>query len=130
MAKPTNNGDGIFGQPKEKVFDRFYRGHSLSGEVAAGHGLGLSIAREIGRAHNGDVTLLHSDRQWTEFCMTLPIANDSDGMQGDTSTKQSVSQTSWLSRSVERELEAKTYKNGAHHAVQRNDDMTLPYPAR
>ncbi|PYL24560.1 MAG: hypothetical protein DMF44_04795 [Verrucomicrobia bacterium] len=44
------------------------------------------------------------------FCMTLPIANDSDGMHGDTSTKQSVSQTSWLSRSVERELETKTYK--------------------
>jgi len=42
--------------------------------------------------------------------MTLPIANDSDGMQGDPSTKQSLSQTSWLSRSVERELEAKTYK--------------------
>src|SRR5438876_6179205 len=71
-----SNGDGIFGEAKEKVFDRFYRGDSFSGDVAAGHGLGLSIAREIARAHNGDVTLLRSDRQWTEFCMTLPIAND------------------------------------------------------
>ena len=88
-----SNGDGIFGEAKEKVFDRFYRGDSLSGDVATGHGLGLSIAREIARAHNGDVTLLRSDRQWTEFCMTLPIANDSDRMQGDTSTEQSVRQT-------------------------------------
>jgi len=88
-----SNGDGILGEAKEKVFDRFYRGDSLSGDVATGHGLGLSIAREIARAHNGDVTLLRSDRQWTEFCMTLPIANDSDRMQGHTSTSPSVRQT-------------------------------------
>ena len=88
-----SNGDGIFGEAKEKVFDRFYRGDSFSGDVAAGHGLGLSIAREIARAHKGDVTLLRSDRQWTEFCMTLPIANDSERMQGHTSTDPSVRQT-------------------------------------
>jgi signal transduction histidine kinase len=88
-----NNGDGIFGEAKEKVFDRFYRGDSLSGDVAAGHGLGLSIAREIARAHTGDVTLLRSDRQWTEFCMTLPIASDSERMQGRTSKNPSVRQT-------------------------------------
>jgi len=88
-----SNGDGILGEAKEKVFDRFYRGDSLSGDVATGHGLGLSIAREIARAHNGDVTLLRSDRQWTEFCMTLPIANDSDRMQGHTSTNPSIRQT-------------------------------------
>src|SRR5437667_2662687 len=88
-----NNGDGIFGEAKEKVFDRFYRGDSLSAEVAAGHGLGLSIAREIARAHNGDVTLLRSDRQWTEFCMTLPIASDSERMQDRTFENQIVRQT-------------------------------------
>jgi len=89
-----NNGDGIFGEAREKIFDRFYRGDSLSGDVGVGHGLGLSIAREIARAHNGDVTLLRSDRQWTEFCMTLPIANDSERRQGHTSAKSSVRQTS------------------------------------
>ena len=83
-----SNGDGIFDEAKEKVFDRFFRGDSFSGDVAAGHGLGLSIAREIARAHKGDVTLLRSDRQWTEFCMTLPIASDSKRMHGRTSRNQ------------------------------------------
>jgi hypothetical protein len=33
----------------------------------------LGIAREIARAHRGDVSLLRSDTEWTEFCVVLPI---------------------------------------------------------
>jgi signal transduction histidine kinase len=88
-----NNGDGIFGEAKEKVFDRFYRGGSLSGDVAAGHGLGLSIAREIARAHRGDVKLVRSDHKWTEFCIMLPIENESESTRSKTSSAVSVTQT-------------------------------------
>jgi len=65
-----NTGDGI---PKERaglLFERFYR--VCGGERVAGHGLGLSIARELARAHGGDVELVRSDESWTEMRVRLP----------------------------------------------------------
>jgi two-component system, OmpR family, heavy metal sensor histidine kinase CusS len=65
-----NTGDGI---PKERaglLFERFYRVHG--GARGPGHGLGLSIARELARAHGGDVELVRSDGSWTEMRVRLP----------------------------------------------------------
>ena len=65
-----NTGDGI---PKERaglLFERFYRVHA--GARGPGHGLGLSIARELARAHGGDVELVRSDGSWTEMRVRLP----------------------------------------------------------
>jgi signal transduction histidine kinase len=41
-------------------------------ERVPGHGLGLSIARELARAHGGDVELVRSDGSWTEMRVRLP----------------------------------------------------------
>jgi signal transduction histidine kinase len=65
-----NTGDGI---PKERaslLFERFYR--VRAGGRVPGHGLGLSIARELARAHGGDVELVRSDGSWTEMRVRLP----------------------------------------------------------
>jgi signal transduction histidine kinase len=65
-----NSGDGI---PKDRIgqlFERFYR--LCGGERVPGHGLGLSIARELARAHGGDVELVRSDCSWTEMRVRLP----------------------------------------------------------
>ena len=65
-----NTGDGI---PKERaalLFERFYR--VGGGARVPGHGLGLSIARELARAHGGDVELVCSDGNWTEMRVRLP----------------------------------------------------------
>jgi signal transduction histidine kinase len=50
---------------QEHVFDRFHRGGV--GENVPGHGLGLNLARELARLHGGDVRLVRSDEEWTEF---------------------------------------------------------------
>ncbi|MFM8619072.1 MAG: ATP-binding protein [Opitutaceae bacterium] len=39
---------------------------------AGGTGLGLSLAREILRAHGGDLVLGRSEPDYTEFVATLP----------------------------------------------------------
>ena len=50
---------------REYIFERFHR--ATVGENIPGHGLGLNLARELARLHGGDVTLRHSDEEWTEF---------------------------------------------------------------
>lgn len=49
----------------EHIFERFHRG--TMGENVPGHGLGLNLARELARLFGGDVVLLRSDEEWTEF---------------------------------------------------------------
>ncbi len=73
MLRVRNTGAAISAEARERVFDRFYRSDFSQSNEVAGHGLGLSIAREIARAHGGDVTLVHSDSDWTEFLIALPV---------------------------------------------------------
>ena len=49
----------------ENIFERFHR--AAVGENVAGHGLGLNVARELARLHGGDLLLVRSDEEWTEF---------------------------------------------------------------
>ena len=65
-----NTGDGIPKDRTGQLFERFYR--VCGGERVSGHGLGLSIARELARAHGGDIELVRSDESWTEMRVRLP----------------------------------------------------------
>ncbi len=66
-----NTGPGIPPEEQPLVFDRFYRG-TRTGSSVDGIGLGLSLAREIIRAHGGELTLQESRPGWTVFAATLP----------------------------------------------------------
>jgi signal transduction histidine kinase len=57
-----NSGCPIAASAQEHIFERF---HHTS--TASGHGLGLNLARELARLHGGDLRLLHSKDDWTEF---------------------------------------------------------------
>ncbi|MQM28106.1 HAMP domain-containing sensor histidine kinase [Glycomyces albidus] len=62
----SDEGPGIPEADREKVFERFWRG-----DRAPGTGLGLPIARQIAKAHGGDVELLES-AAGARFRLTLP----------------------------------------------------------
>ena len=64
-----NSGQGIPAERALNIFKRFYR--ARGDEQTPGHGLGLSIARELARAHGGELTLTGSREDWTEFCLRL-----------------------------------------------------------
>jgi signal transduction histidine kinase len=61
----ANTGRGISPEAQPYIFERFHRGDP-SGKVS-GHGLGLNLARELVRLHGGELRLLRSDAEWTEF---------------------------------------------------------------
>jgi signal transduction histidine kinase len=67
-----NTGAGIPKDRTGQLFERFYR--VCRDERVSGHGLGLSTARELARAHGGDIELVRSDDDWTEMRVRLPQA--------------------------------------------------------
>jgi signal transduction histidine kinase len=68
-----NTGRPIPASAQEHIFERFHRG--AMGENIAGHGIGLSLARELARLHGGDLRLARSDAQWTEFEVRFRLAS-------------------------------------------------------
>jgi signal transduction histidine kinase len=70
----ANKGRPIPEATQEHIFERFHRG-SAGGNVP-GHGLGLNLARELARLHRGDLRLLRSDEEWTEFMVRFLPAQD------------------------------------------------------
>jgi two-component system, OmpR family, heavy metal sensor histidine kinase CusS len=70
----SNTGRPIPKQDHDKVFARFYRADTSRSREIEGSGLGLSLAREIARAHGGELILERSEVLVTTFAMTLPLA--------------------------------------------------------
>jgi len=69
-----NAGSGIPATEQSRVFDRFYRLGQVGRPVVDGIGLGLSLAREIVRAHGGELLLKQSRPGWTCFAVIIPQA--------------------------------------------------------
>ena len=67
-----NTGKPIPPAAREHIFERFHRGGR--GENIPGHGLGLNLARELTRLHGGDLRLVRSDGEWTEFEVRFRVA--------------------------------------------------------
>lgn len=67
----TDRGNGIPVQEQSRIFDRLYRSPSVQHQVT-GSGLGLSIAHNIARAHQGDLTVTSRPGE-TTFRLTLPL---------------------------------------------------------
>jgi signal transduction histidine kinase len=56
----------------ERVFEPFYRVEGSRSRETGGTGLGLAIARQIARAHGGDVTLANRSTGGLEATVALP----------------------------------------------------------
>jgi two-component system, OmpR family, heavy metal sensor histidine kinase CusS len=70
----SNATQVISPQDRARFFDRFYRGDAAHNRRTDGNGLGLSLAREIARAHGGDLVLLPSAPDEVVLQLTLPLS--------------------------------------------------------
>lgn len=60
-----NTGEPIPPAAQQHIFERFHRG--TAAENLPGHGLGLNLARQLARLHLGELRLVRSGNDWTEF---------------------------------------------------------------
>ncbi len=68
----ANTGPGIPPEMQPRLFQRFFRADTA--RAPAGHGLGLSLCREIVQAHGGRIGLNQEAREgFTEFVATFPL---------------------------------------------------------
>jgi two-component system sensor histidine kinase BaeS len=70
--KVRDTGPGIAPEQQEKIFEPFYRGDQIK-RIKQGMGLGLSIARDLIKAHRGDILLDSSLGEGSTFTIWLPL---------------------------------------------------------
>jgi two-component system sensor histidine kinase KdpD len=70
-----DHGPGIPPDELESIFERFYRGKQTQ-ESAAGTGMGLSIARDIVRAHDGKLRVQNTPEGGAQFSFTVPAFHE------------------------------------------------------
>jgi signal transduction histidine kinase len=73
LVEVEDNGPGIPPGELERVFEPFHRGEPSRNRETGGVGLGLPIARNIMRAHGGDVTITNRPSGGVKATVTLPV---------------------------------------------------------
>jgi two-component system OmpR family sensor kinase len=70
ILRVADTGEGIHPAELPHIFDRFFRGAGSPGE---GSGLGLSLCREIARAHGGEIAAANLPSGGSAFVVTLAL---------------------------------------------------------
>ena len=73
MVEIEDDGPGIPSGDLDRVFEPFHRGEPSRNRETGGVGLGLPIARNIMRAHGGDVTITNRPSGGVKATATLPV---------------------------------------------------------
>jgi signal transduction histidine kinase len=73
VVEVEDDGPGIPSADLERVFEPFHRGEPSRNRETGGVGLGLPIARNIMRAHGGDVVIANRPTGGIRATVTLPV---------------------------------------------------------
>jgi signal transduction histidine kinase len=71
-----DRGRGVPGGFEEKIFEQFVRAHDSLSDAIPGAGLGLTLARQVIRAHNGRIWYEPRQGGGARFIIQLPISDE------------------------------------------------------
>jgi signal transduction histidine kinase len=72
-VRVLDRGLGVPAGSEEKIFENFYRAHDSLASGIQGSGLGLTLARQMARAHGGDVVFERREGGGSCFALRLPL---------------------------------------------------------
>ena len=72
LVRVHDSGPGIPPEALPYIFGRFYRVDKSRTRLEGGSGLGLAIARQLARAHGGDLTVANHPSGGAVFTLILP----------------------------------------------------------
>jgi signal transduction histidine kinase len=72
-VRVLDRGLGLPAGAAEKIFEQFYRAHDSLSSGIQGSGLGLTLSRQIARAHGGEVLYAAREGGGSVFTIRLPI---------------------------------------------------------
>jgi signal transduction histidine kinase len=76
----ADDGPGIPAAMREKVFENFFKANNARSSDKSGFGLGLSIAQDIIKRHEGDIGLHGRDPSGLIVHIALPAQSALDSM--------------------------------------------------
>jgi heavy metal sensor kinase len=74
LIRVVDDGIGVEAEELERIFEPFHRVRAGVTRTGPGAGIGLALAREIARAHGGDVTVESAPGRGSSFTVRLPLA--------------------------------------------------------
>lgn len=77
IIKVRDSGVGIPKSAQKHVFDKFYRVEDAMTAETKGHGLGLSIVRNLVQLNGGSVTVDSEEGKGSVFTVTFPVMDES-----------------------------------------------------
>jgi signal transduction histidine kinase len=87
ILEVADSGPGIPEDEMTHLFERFFRGRAAA---AAGSGIGLTVVRDLVRAHGGEVSAANGATGGAVFRITLPLASQKPANAGTTKRRAEI----------------------------------------
>ncbi|HEY4788843.1 MAG TPA: two-component regulator propeller domain-containing protein, partial [Bacteroidales bacterium] len=88
--KVKDNGIGVSGESREKIFNAFYQVEENNENKAKGTGIGLALTKELVELHKGRISMESETGKGSTFTVLIPVLSyteSNEQLEGETSHK-------------------------------------------